>query len=138
MSKSYSNAIDIYETQKSLDKKVKSAYTDPNRKSATDPGNPLPCLANPPGCSVYALHKLYADTEFYMRRGDECRGGKLGCGDCKKDLLNEMSMPFAELRRRRESFSNSQVDAILADGAVKARAVAQKTMEDVRRAMRLR
>lgn len=138
MSKSYANAIDIYETEKSLEKKIKGAYTDPNRKSATDPGHPLPCPENPPGCSVYALHKLYADADFYMRRGDECRAGKLGCGDCKKDLLSEMSKPFDEFRRRRESFSPESVEKILADGGEKARAVARKTMDEVRRAMRIR
>ena len=138
MSKSYNNAIDIYETEKSLEKKIKSAYTDPNRKGPTDPGNPLPCPANPPGCSVYALHKLYADEAFYAKRGDECRAGKLGCGDCKKDLLSEMSKPFDEFRRRRESFSPAQVDQVLAEGGEKARAVARKTMDEVRRAMRLR
>jgi tryptophanyl-tRNA synthetase len=138
MSKSYHNAIDIYETEKSLEKKIKSAYTDPNRKSATDPGHPLPCEENPPGCSVYALHKLYADEAFYAQRGDECRAGKLGCGDCKKDLLAEMSPPFAEFRHRRESFSPAAVDKILAEGQEKARAVARKTMDEVRRAMRLR
>jgi tryptophanyl-tRNA synthetase len=138
MSKSYGNAIDIYETEKSLEKKIKSAYTDPNRKSATDPGHPLPCVENPPGCSVYALHKLYADTDFYMKRGDECRAGALGCGACKKDLLSGMSGLFAEFRARRESFTPAQVDAILMQGAEKARAVAKTTMVEVRRAMRLR
>jgi hypothetical protein len=53
-------------------------------------------------------------------------------------LLGEISRPFDEFRKRREALSASQVDAILADGAVKARAVAQKTMAEVRRAMRLR
>ncbi len=138
MSKSYANAVDIYETEKSLEKKVKSAYTDPNRKGPTDPGHPEPCAENPPGCSVYALHKLYATPEFVAKRGDECRAGKLGCGDCKKDLLSEMSKPFAEFRSRRESFSPQAVDKLLAEGGEKARAVARKTMDEVRRAMRLR
>ena len=138
MSKSYNNAVDIYETAVSLEKKIKSMYTDPTRKAATDLGHPLPCLENPPGCSVYSMHKLYADTDFYMRRGDECRAGTIGCGACKKDLLTEMTGPFDEFRKRRESLSSAQVDSILADGARKARIVAQKTMEDVRRAMRLR
>ena len=138
MSKSYNNAIDIYETAASLEKKVKGMYTDPARKSATDPGHPEPCPENPPGCSVYSMHKLYADAAFVAKRGDECRAGALGCGACKKDLLTEMSGPFDEFRRRREALSASQVDAILADGAVKARAVAAKTMDEVRRAMRLR
>jgi len=138
MSKSYGNAVDIYETAAALEKKVKSMYTDPTRTSATSPGHPLPCPENPPGCSVYAMHKLYADADFYMKRGDECRAGMLGCGACKKDLLAEMSQPFAAFRERRESFDAVKVEAILADGAQKARAVAQKTMDEVRRAMRLR
>jgi tryptophanyl-tRNA synthetase len=138
MSKSYGNAVDIYETEKALEKKIKSMYTDPTRKSATDPGHPEPCGENPPGCSVYAMHKLYADAAFVAKRGGECRAGKLGCGDCKKDLLSEMSGPFDEFRRRRESFAAAQVDAILAAGAEKARVVARKTMDEVRRAMRLR
>ena len=112
MSKSYGNAIDIYETEKSLEKKIKAAYTDPNRKTATDPGHPLPCVENPPGCSVYAMHKLYADTDFYMKRGDECRAGALGCGACKKDLLAEMSGPFDEFRKRREALSADRVEGL--------------------------
>jgi tryptophanyl-tRNA synthetase len=140
MSKSYANAIDIYETENSLEKKVKGMYTDPNRKSATDPGHPLPCAENPPGCSVYALHKLYADETFYNRRGDECRAGKLGCSACKKDLMTEMSLPFSEFRQRRDEYAAhpEKIEALLVDGARKARAVAQKTMDEVRRAMRLR
>jgi tryptophanyl-tRNA synthetase len=138
MSKSYGNTIDIFETEKSLEKKIKSAYTDPLKIGKNDIGHPLPCSENPPGCSVYALHKLYADEAFYAKRGDECRAGKLGCGDCKKDLLSEMSKPFDEFRRRRESFSPKAVDEILAEGGEKARAVARKTMDEVRRAMRIK
>lgn len=138
MSKSYNNAIDIYETEKALEKKVKGAYTDPNRKSATDPGHPEPCDANPPGCSVFALHKLYGETNFVAERKIECEGGKLGCGDCKKDLLSEMSKPFDAFRKRRESFSADLVETVLSEGAKKARETARKTMDEVRRAMRLR
>ncbi|MEK7234188.1 MAG: tryptophan--tRNA ligase [Elusimicrobiota bacterium] len=138
MSKSYGNAIAIYETSASLEKKVKSMYTDATRAAATDLGHPEPCAENPPGCSVYAMHKLYADEAFCARRGEECRAGRLGCGACKKDLLAEMAGPFDDFRKRRESLSAAQVDAILADGAVKARIVARKTMQEVRRAMRLR
>ncbi len=138
MSKSYNNAIDLYETSASLEKKVKSLYTDPTRTSATSPGHPLACPENPPGCAVYALHTLYADEAFCARRGDECRAGRIGCGACKKDLLAEMSGPFNEFRKRREALSAAQVDAVLAEGAEKARVVARKTMESVRRAMGLR
>lgn len=139
MSKSYNNALEIYETAASLEKKVKGMYTDPTRKAATDPGHPEPCPENPPGCSVFAMHKLYADEAFVAQRGADCRAGKLGCSACKKDLLAEMTGPYDDFRRRRDAFAaDAAVDGILADGARKARAVAQKTMDEVRRAMRLR
>ena len=140
MSKSYNNAIDIYETAASLEKKVKGMYTDPTRIRVDDPGHPEPCPENPPGCSVYALHKLYADEAFVKTRGDVCRAGQIGCSACKKDLISEMSLPFDDFRRRRDAFTveAGMIDGILADGARKARAVASKTMDEVRRAMRLR
>ncbi len=75
---------------------------------------------------------------FAEKRGDECRSGLLGCVACKKDLLSFMEPPFAGFRERRESYKASDVDAILASGASKARAAAQATLDEVRRAMRLK
>jgi tryptophanyl-tRNA synthetase len=138
MSKSYANALDISEGEDSLRKKVMASYTDPNRKKATDPGHPEPCPENPPGCPVYAFHKLYADPAFAAKRGEECRAGQLGCVACKKDLLGFMEPAYADFRKRRASYDAKAVDQVLAEGAKKARAVAQRTMERVRRAMRLR
>jgi tryptophanyl-tRNA synthetase len=139
MSKSYGNAVDIYETSDSLAKKVMSMYTDPAKVKRDDPGHPEPCPENPPGCVVFALHKLYGGAEFVARRDGECRGGKVGCVACKKDLLAELEPSFAEFRRAREKSAADPrlVDAVLEDGARKARAVARATMADVRRAMRL-
>ncbi|MEK7384233.1 MAG: tryptophan--tRNA ligase [Elusimicrobiota bacterium] len=138
MSKSYGNAIDIYETAASLETKVKAMFTDPTRKRATDPGHPEPCPENEPGCSVFALHKLYASESFVKARGTDCRAGKLGCSACKKDLISEMAGPFESFRKRRDSRKTSDVDAVLSQGAAKARVVARKTMDEVRAAMRLR
>ena len=137
MSKSYGNAVDLFEPPASLEAKVKGMYTDPSRKKATDPGHPEPCDANPPGCAVYAMHKLYADTAFAAKRGAACRAGELGCMACKKDLISGMTPAFDDFRKRRESYKASDIDAVLAAGAVKARAVAQKTLAEVRSAMRM-
>ncbi len=139
MSKSYGNSIEIYESPASLETKVKGMYTDPGRKKATDPGRPEPCAENPPGCTAYAMHKLYADESFVKARGEACRAGEIGCMACKKELLCEMSGPFDEFRRRRDAYAaEGGVERILAEGALKARAVAGKTMDEVRKAMRLR
>lgn len=138
MSKSYGNAVDLLETADSLRAKVMTAYTDPTRLRAKDPGHPEPCPENPPGCSVYALHKLY--SHHWEKRGDECRAGAIGCVACKKDLLASMEPSFSDIRKRRDSYASGsgRVEEILEDGAAKAREVAGKTMEAVRKAMRLR
>ena len=139
MSKSYANAIDIFETAQSLKTKAMAAYTDPTKAKANDPGHPEPCPENPPGCAVFALHKLYSPADFVERRGGECRRGELGCVACKKDLLAHAEPPFAEFRERREKSSGRPglVEEILEDGARRAGEIARKTMIDIRRAMRL-
>lgn len=138
MSKSYGNAIDLLETTESLSKKVMTAYTDPTRLRATDPGHPDPCPENPPGCSVYALHKPY--NPDWPKRGEECRAGAIGCVACKKLLLPPLEAAFAEFRERRASYAagTGRVDELLDEGRKKAKATAERTLERVRRAMRLR
>lgn len=138
MSKSYGNALDLLETPQSLDAKIMSAYTDPNKIRRDDRGHPEPCAENPPGCAVFALHKLYSG--YWERRKTECEQGQVGCVACKKDLLKSLDGPFAGFREAREKFAGQKgaVEKMLAEGARKAKAEAAKTMERVRLAMRLR
>ncbi|MBI4377212.1 MAG: tryptophan--tRNA ligase [Elusimicrobia bacterium] len=138
MSKSYGNAVDIDETSESLQAKVMSMYTDPKKIKATTPGHPDPGPENPPGCVVYALHKLY--NPQWAEVGAKCRAGELGCVQDKKDLLGILDKPFSEFRQRRQTYASDprRVEKILEDGAKKARAVAVETMKEVRRAMRLK
>ena len=136
MSKSYGNTLEIYETQESLGSKIKNMYTDPKKLRKNTPGNPDPGPENPPGCVVYALHKLY--TPEWEKIGDACRKGELGCMDDKRHLTQVLDKPFAEFRGARERYSAEDVENILSKGAEKAREVAAATMSDVRRAMRLR
>jgi tryptophanyl-tRNA synthetase len=138
MSKSYGNTIDLLETPESLQKKVMSLYTDPLRIRKDDPGHPEPCPENPPGCAVYALHKLY--TPGWEKIGSDCRAGKLGCAADKRELLlPSLEKPFAEFRAAREKFAQDKalVANLLADGARRARETASHTLAEVRQAMRL-
>ena len=138
MSKSYGNTVDIYETPESLKTKVMSMYTDPKKIRLSDAGHPDPCPENPPGCVVYALHKLY--TQGWEKIGEDCRAGRLGCVADKKHLMDSLSGPFAEFRKAREAYAAKpeRIDAILGDGARKAQKVASQTMSKVREAMRLK
>ncbi|MBI5623101.1 MAG: tryptophan--tRNA ligase [Elusimicrobia bacterium] len=135
MSKSYGNAIDIFEEPDTLRKKVMGMYTDPTKVRANDPGHPDPCPENPPGCSVCALQKLY--NPDWKTRVEDCRAGRTGCVACKKELLSLLEKPFAEFRARRAAYDAKAVDSILAEGSARAREKAGATLDRLRRAMRL-
>lgn len=130
MSKSYGNTLELGEEPKSLEAKVKRMYTDPQKVKADSPGHPE-------GCVVFALHKLY-NSEWAAREA-ECRGGKIGCGVCKKHLMELMGPAMEEQRRRRAPIEAdpARADAVLAEGGRKAQAEAEKMMARVRAAFNL-
>ncbi|MBI4387262.1 MAG: tryptophan--tRNA ligase [Elusimicrobia bacterium] len=137
MSKSYGNAVELLETPRTLASKAMAMYTDPTKLRADDPGHPEPCAENQPGCVVFALHKLYSG--YAERRGQECRDGKIGCVACKRDLLGSLEPSFESFRQARERYGREEglVEEIWVEGSRKAREVAEKTMERVRKAMHL-
>ncbi|MDE2040163.1 MAG: tryptophan--tRNA ligase [Elusimicrobia bacterium] len=138
MSKSYGNALDLSEAPEALAKKVMGAYTDPTKLRKDSPGHPEPCAENPPGCAVYALEKLYLGSDKLRSIAADCRAGKLGCVADKRDnLLPALEAEYARMRQQRERFSGVDVEALLAEGAEKARAEARATMREARRAMGL-
>jgi len=130
MSKSYGNALDLWETPESLSRKVMTMYTDPLKARAKDPGHPE-------GCVVFAMHKLYSGHA--SRREAECREGAIGCVACKKDLVASMQGPYDAFRKARERYVNEGLaEEVLRQGSLKAREVAEGTMARVREAMNLR
>ncbi len=138
MSKSYGNAVEMNESKESLASKVMAMYTDPKKIRKDTPGNPEPGPENPPGCVVYALHKLYSDKTMTEKVLVDCKAGSLGCvADKRELLLPNLEKSFEAFRAQREKFSGKKVDEVLAHGAEKARKVAQQTMKEVRRAMKV-
>lgn len=130
MSKSYDNGVALFETPEGLRQKVMEMYTDPMKARAKDPGHPE-------GCVVFAMHKLYSD--YWEKREKECREGALGCVACKKDVLKSMEEPFENFRKDRAKFDQpGRVEDVLEKGSRKAREIAERTMERVRKAMNLR
>lgn len=132
MSKSRGNAISLFEEAKSIDKKLKSAFTDELKLRQGDPGRPEIC-------NIYTLHQAVTSASQQAELARDCRSGALGCGDCKKCLsenlladLQPMRERAAELRREPQ-----QVLEVLQQGAERARAIASQTMDDVRASMGL-
>ena len=132
MSKSYGNFIDLRESPKIVEQKIRTMPTDPARVRRTDPGDPEKC-------PVWDLHKVYsdADTQQWVQQG--CSKASIGCLDCKKPLIEAIN---AELKPIREKAAELQakpnvVKNVLAEGAEKARTAAQQTLKEVRVAMGL-
>lgn len=130
MSKSYGNTIDLGEDVESVRKKIMAMFTDPDKKRAADPGNP-------DGCSVFAFHKIY--NPDYEKRAEECRAGALGCVACKKHLFELMEGSLKEFNERRAYYAdNTQLlREIVRQGAQAASKSAQKTLDEVKKAMNL-
>jgi len=131
MSKSYDNTIALFEEEKVLRKKVMSIVTD--SAAVEDPKDPA-------SSSIVALYKLCADADSVALMEEQFRAGGLGYGEFKKRLFEALWQKFAPFRTKRAELAAdpTTIDAILRDGAQRARAVAVPTIERVRKAMGLR
>jgi tryptophanyl-tRNA synthetase len=132
MSKSYGNAIFLSETEAETRKKVMSMVTDVQRPRRTDPGEPDRCVA-------FTLHLLYTPEAERARIVKECRGAEIGCVDCKKILAENVVTELAPFREKRRELASQTglVDQVLADGNRKASEEAARTMQEVRKAIKL-
>ena len=132
MSKSLDNHIELAATPEETTHRVMSMVTDPQRQRRTDPGNP-------DICNVFALHKIFSDAEWVNKVDVECRRAGIGCVDDKRKLAESMNAYLAPFRERRAELDKHPDDIwdILHDGAKRARAIAEQTMEEVRQAIGL-
>jgi tryptophanyl-tRNA synthetase len=132
MSKSYNNAVFLSDPPETVSKKLATMITDPARKRRTDPGDP-------DKCPVFDLHKVYSSNEVIGRINTECRTAAIGCLDCKKLVAERVNATLAPIQERRKPFEQNpqRVWDILDEGTKKARTVAQSTMAEVRKAMKL-
>ena len=140
MSKSVGNTILLTDTPEDIAARVRSAYTDPRKLRANDPGRPD---ADPsdghPGCVVWEYHRKF-NSEEALDIARRCRAGELACVPDKKHLAQVLTDVLAPVRERRAALlaDSGRVSDILSDGARRARAVAAETMDAVRSAMGLK
>jgi tryptophanyl-tRNA synthetase len=130
MSKSRGNAIGLFEPAKSVEKKIKGAFTDPDKLRLGDPGNPGIC-------NVFTIHQAITSEDEVARIDQDCRSGKLPCGECKRALCVNLLTELGPIRARAEELraDPKRVLKVLEDGAEKARCLARETMVPVRDAM---
>jgi tryptophanyl-tRNA synthetase len=132
MSKSYGNAIWLDEEPESIQTRLGKMATDPARVRRTDPGDPELCPA-------FNLHKVYCTPEEIETVTAGCKSAGIGCLDCKKIMIKHVVADLAPHRERRAALAarTGYVRDVLAAGTERARAIARRTMVDVRDAMGL-
>lgn len=114
MSKSYGNTIPLFGTREEIAKAVMSIVTD---SKAESPEN------------VYAIHSLF-------RTKDELaviyKANKGQYKALKEALIEDIEAFVAPMRAVRNEITDDDVRRVLEEGAIKARAIAGKKMDEVR------
>ena len=131
MGKSLGNAIYLSDTEEEITKKVMSAVTDKNKIKKDD-------KANPEICMVGYYHKIFSKDEKECIFS-ECKEGKRGCVNCKKQLAKNIINYLKPIREKRRYYEEHPelVNKILVDGTNKARKKASSTMKKVKEAMKI-
>ncbi len=142
MSKSLGNCIYLSDEPEVIKKKIMSMFTDPNHLRIEDPGD---TENNPAFIYLDAFSKQEHFEEFLPEYAnlDELKAhyqrGGLGDVKVKKFLNNVMQTELKPIRERRKEWEQKipEVYEILKAGSKEAKQVAQQTLHDVRKAMKI-
>ena len=128
MSKSYGNTLEIFGEEKPLRKKVMGIKMDSRL-----PEEPKPDAEK--NLAIQLL-KLVAPADVALDYENRLRAGGLGYGDLKKGLFEHYWNYFDGARKRRADLvaNLDYVNAVLAEGALKARTLAQQVLKRARKA----
>jgi tryptophanyl-tRNA synthetase len=114
MSKSYGNTIPLFGTRDEISKAVMGIVTD---SSGDRPEN------------VYQIHKNFrSSTELDALYA----ANKGNYKAIKESLVEDIEATVAPMRAKRDAITDAEVKQVLADGAQKARAMAEAKMQTVR------
>ena len=133
MSKSRGNAIMLSDDVGTVNQRVRSMFTDPNRIRADIPGR---VEGNP----VFEYHDAFnPDIAQIDDFKDRYRKGKVGDVEVKSALAQALNDFLDPIRERRERYKNDMpyVEDVLMDGVRRGRDIAAETMQRVRDAMRI-
>lgn len=142
MSKSLGNCIFLSDDAKTVKQKIMGMYTDPEHVNIADPGHVegnmvftyLDAFCRPEQFSMYL-----PDYQNLEEMKDHYRRGGLGDVKCKKFLIKVMEDILEPIRQERAKWEADipAVYEILKQGTEAAVATTNKTLEEVRDAMRV-
>lgn len=125
MSKSYNNTIPMFLPEKKLQKLINKIVTDSS--GPTDPKDPN-------NCAIFDLYKLFAPKNEIEKFKSELEHG-ISWGVAKAKLFEVINHELKGPREKYGELMNKKdhIDQLLAEGGLKAREHAQKTMSRVRK-----
>jgi tryptophanyl-tRNA synthetase len=132
MSKSYDNSIFMSDRGETLEKKVASMFTDPQRQRKSDPGRPELC-------NVRTFHQLYSAADAVAEIESACRSADIGCTECKRRLAAAVGEGMRPIHEKRDHYLNhpEEIRAIIADGSRRAAGIAKATLTEVREMLKI-
>ena len=127
MSKSYGNVIPLFAPAKELEKLIKKIATD-----STPPEAPK----DPETSTIFQIYRAVATADETQALAERYRTG-IGWGDAKKALAARLETELASARARYDALmaDPAKIDALLAAGAAKARPIARRTLDRMRKAI---
>ena len=127
MSKSYGNTVPLFATPKELKKVVNSIVTD-----STPPEVPK----DPDNSTIFDIYRAVASPAETEALAARFRAG-IGWGDAKAALLERLTAELGDARTRYEALmaNPTEIDRLLAVGAVRARKMARTVVDRVRTAI---
>lgn len=125
MSKSYNNTIEIFAEPKELKSKINKIVT--SSQGIEEP-------KDPETCNVFALYKLFANSEQISELATKYRNGGMGFGYAKEALYLVIEEYFKKPREKYKELlaDTTQIDKILLYGAQKAREISKPFIEEIR------
>jgi tryptophanyl-tRNA synthetase len=128
MSKSLDNHLELAASPEETQRRVMTMVTDPARRLKSDPGHPEIC-------NVLTLHKSISDDPASIAQIEAgCRNATIGCVEHKRQFAADLNRYFESFRQRRAEIARDpdHVWQLLADGAGRARTLAQETLAEVK------
>lgn len=133
MSKTSANPksyITLFDSPNLIWGKLSTAVTDPARKRKIDPGDPKKC-------NLFTLHQFFSSKEEIDYIINGCKKAKIGCLDCKRILAKNISKQLLPIQEKIKKYSKNKklVEKILSDGTKKAKRIARKNLDEIKKKM---
>jgi tryptophanyl-tRNA synthetase len=132
MSKSYGNAIYLIDPPEVVREKARMMITDRTRIRRSDPGHPE-------SCDVCQMHRFFVPAAEADRFDDDCRNARIGCVDRKRALAESIIERYGHIAERSRLLRERSEEVVRAirEGSARAREEAEKTMTEVRHAIKM-